>query len=112
VTGVLDILLSEHGHSARIALVTGHVAVATGQMRWFSNFGGFSVAWALNEAFARAKNTDFFFLAGTENPADAISRDTTTTSTRVKSFTCQVRLPSLARALHPYRVDDRPIHCV
>ncbi|PHR97720.1 MAG: hypothetical protein COA68_12285 [Oceanobacter sp.] len=98
----------------RIAIVTDHIALATGQRRWWSNYGGFSTAHALNEAFLRLPVPEghIFYLPGSENPADALSRDVSSRSYALVERRSNVRLPALGRSWHPYSSDDRPLWCV
>ncbi len=115
VCRALDYIAEHSLTPKRIALITDHIALATGQRRWFSNHGGVSVAHQLNCAFKRMHShsieCDTFYLAGDQNPADALSRDSASPLS-VRALRCAVRLPALARAWHPFACDDRPIHCV
>ena len=61
----------------RLAVVTDHMALATGQLRWSSHYGGFSAAFHLNAAFAAMSGpqltSDVFFVEGSSNPANGPS---------------------------------------
>ena len=88
VVRCLDWLESSHGKEVqqhegltrvpRVALITDHAALVTGQRRWWNHHGGFSANGWLNEAFRRmaAANVTAFHIPGEMNPADAASRVT------------------------------------
>jgi hypothetical protein len=64
---------------ARVAIITDHYAMAAGQRRWNSRFGGFSSAgYHLNEFYRelyRGGGGEVFYVQGEDNRADGISRD-------------------------------------
>jgi integrase len=63
----------------KIACVSDHAAITTGQRRWWSGNAGFSANPYLNSCYQQmiAMGAIAFFLAGEANPADAPSRSTT-----------------------------------
>jgi hypothetical protein len=66
--------------NAKVALVSDHVALTTGQRRWYSNFGGFSTSYHLNEFYDEIYSGgggEVFYVEGEDNQADALSRDST-----------------------------------
>ncbi|MDP3759317.1 MAG: hypothetical protein Q8R01_02220, partial [Ramlibacter sp.] len=101
--------------AARIAVVTDHDAMARGQRRWCSGFGGFSLAHALNEAFRAMHGphleTEVFYVPGECNIADGPSRDPTP-ATAIDVRSVALVFPSLAGCHHPYAAIDRPAHMV
>ena len=99
---------------ANVALVTDHIAIATGQRRWSSRYGGFSTSYHLNELYKElyARGTSqVFFVQGENNMADGPSRDPSAqlslTATRVA-----VTIPSLTVFAHPYAKQTRPWYCM
>ena len=64
--------------NARIAVITDHVAMATGQRRWYANYGGFSTSYYLNSFFQELYDMgggEIFHIDGVRNRADQLSRD-------------------------------------
>jgi len=64
--------------NARIAVVTDHVAMATGQRRWYASYGGFSTSFFLNSFFEELYDHgggEVFHIDGVRNGADQLSRD-------------------------------------
>jgi len=63
---------------ARIAVITDHVAMATGQRRWYASYGGFSTSFFLNGFFEELYDHgggEIFHIDGVFNRADQLSRD-------------------------------------
>jgi hypothetical protein len=99
--------------NAFIALVTDHSALATGQRRWNSRFGGFSTSYHLNELYRELYSRgsgEIFFVIGSLNPADGPSRDPTALSltARPEPFT----FPALSTFSHPHATITRAPHQV
>jgi hypothetical protein len=64
--------------NARVALITDHVALVTGQRRWHSNFSGFSTSYYLNHFYDTLYANgggEVFHVDGERNEADQLSRD-------------------------------------
>ena len=84
VTSVINIIDRLLPGSQRLAIVTDHEAMVTGQRRPYSAYGGFSFGYFLNEAFCKAYDTvdgkarsaQFFHVVGSDNIMDSLSRDT------------------------------------
>lgn len=67
------------GREAKVAVITDHIAMAAGQRRWNSRYGGFSSSgYHLNEFYRelyRNGGGEVFYVEGELNRADGISRD-------------------------------------
>ena len=90
--------------NARIALITDHVAIATGQRRWYSNNGGFSTSFHLNEVFRELYDHgggEVFHVEGVRNEADQLSRDPYA-STTLRATRAKVSFKELGSLRHPY----------
>ncbi|CUF10151.1 TATE DNA transposon, putative [Bodo saltans] len=63
----------------RIACITDHAAIVSGQERWWSSNGGFSANPYLNTCYLTMHQTGAaaFFIPGEDNPADGPSRSPT-----------------------------------
>jgi hypothetical protein len=98
--------------NAKVALITDHVALATGQRRWFSNFSGFSTSWYLNrfyETFYEGGGGEIYHVDGERNEADQLSRDPNA------SYTLTVRenestFRDLSSVNHPFERTARAAH--
>jgi hypothetical protein len=92
------------GRSAKIALITDHAAMATGQRRWYANYGGFSGSYHLNsfydEFYARGGG-EVFYVEGLRNEADQLSRDASAPY-HLRVATCDVTFKELTSVIHPY----------
>jgi len=96
----------------QIAAITDHAAIVSGQERWWSGNGGFSQNPYLNSCFAtmHALKVTAFFIAGTDNPADAPSRSSSLgpigpiTATTVSGQMCLA--PPLAELEYPFGLTD------
>ena len=67
--------LKENRKYQRIALITDHKALALGQVRWWTGFGGHSTAYHINEAFKRINDyAEVFHVDGKNNICDSDSR--------------------------------------
>jgi hypothetical protein len=91
--------------NARIALVTDHVAIATGQRRWYSNFGGFSTSYHLNSCFEELYGHgggEVFHVDGVLNEADQLSRDPSA-SWRLTAKRVSATFRDLRSVIHPHR---------
>jgi len=101
---------SQPGYAnARVALITDHVAIATGQKRWYSANGGFSTSYFLNECFKELYEHgggEVFHVDGERNEADQLSRDPHA-STVLSVTPVNVAFRSLASVRHPHRVVPR-----
>jgi hypothetical protein len=93
--------------SYSIAVVVDHLALATGQRRSWSNYGGFSTNNFLNTfyvAFYGPENgirRDVYYVPGPENPVDGLSRSVKIgDKLSVKTLNCV--FPSLDGLHHPY----------
>lgn len=92
----------------RAAIVTDHMALVTGQCRWYSGFGGCSASRYLNEAFRRGYSffgtLEFFHVEGAKNPADGPSRSYEAARARkpVWSKLQSSMVPSLTSFEHPF----------
>lgn len=95
---------------ARVALVTDHHAIASGQRRWYSRNGGFSSSWHLNNLFDELYERgggEVFYVEGEHNLADAPSRDCSAPLTMLAQ-SAQIHVPPLTEFLHPHREIPRP----
>lgn len=102
------------GTKAHIAVVSDHSALADGQRRWWSGYGGFSPNHWLNTFYnhfyagvdLNAVRRDVFFVEGARNPADGPSRSVAIKDplsvTRVTDFI----FPDVSAFFHPYM--ERP----
>jgi hypothetical protein len=90
--------------NARVALITDHVAMATGQRRWYSHFSGFSTSFYLNrfyQSLYAGGGGEVYHIDGEKNQADQLSRDESATHTlAVKRSTAT--FPELALVEHPF----------
>ncbi|MDP3762438.1 MAG: hypothetical protein Q8R01_18190 [Ramlibacter sp.] len=93
------------GSAGRIAIVTDHVALATGQRRWWSAFGGFGRSFWINqlydELYSVSPHAEIFFVSGELNPADAPSRDPTA-RLDLTARDVDAVFPALVNFSHPY----------
>ena len=65
----------ENRNYKRVALITDHNALAMGQIRWWTGFGGHSSAYHINEAFKQINGyAEVFHIEGKNNITDADSR--------------------------------------
>jgi hypothetical protein len=90
--------------NAKVALISDHVALTTGQRRWYSNFGGFSTSYHLNDfydALYAQGGGEVFYVEGEHNEADALSRDVTATYT-LKVSDSQTTFRDLSTVKHPH----------
>lgn len=96
---------SQEGYQkARIALVTDHIAIATGQRRWYSNFGGFSTSYHLNACFDELYEHgggEVFHVDGARNEADQLSRDPSA-SWRLTVRRASTTFRDLRSVVHPH----------
>ena len=101
------------GGAARIAVVTDHMAIVTAQRRWYSSHGGFATGFHLNGCFEEAYSgcsTEFFYVHGELNIADAPSRQTgLDAGLRVRA--ANVNFPTLHHFSHPYSGRSLPATC-
>jgi hypothetical protein len=115
VTRVLQWLRRANKGPLRVAVVTDHAALESGQRRWFSGNGGFSHSHHLNEAYKTAYadgwEVEFFHINGEENPADGPSRDVLA-SRQLDVVNADVQLPSLRKLRHSHRTCQRMPHMV
>ena len=91
--------------NARVALLTDHIAIAGAQKRWYSNYGGFSTSFHLNECFRelyRGGGGEVFHVDGTRNEADQLSRDPNA-STTLRWRRVNEGFKDLRTVVHPYR---------
>ena len=97
----------------QLAVVSDHIALASGQRRPAAGTGAFSKAYYLNEFFRALYSEkgvqEVFFVDGLDNPADTPSRSTWVgdTSWHVRPLT-GVTFPSLAGFVHPYASVQSP----
>ena len=95
-----------------VALLTDHIAVATGQVRWWSGNGGLSTSWDPNEAHREMADgfaTEVWHVDGVRNITDSLSRDVTRADAVVaKRMNEGFCLTPLSECWHPYLVNDRP----
>jgi hypothetical protein len=95
--------------NAKVALITDHGALATGQRRWYSSFSGFSTSYHLNNFFSTLYDNgggEVFHVDGERNEADQLSRDPSA------GYTLTVREGSttfreLATVKHPFETIPR-----
>jgi hypothetical protein len=95
---------------ARVAVVTDHASLASGQRRWISAFGGFSTSYWLNACYAELYGNgsgEVFVVPGDQNPADAPSRDLTAT-TALDAHEVGFAFPPIEGFSHPYLTSTRP----
>jgi hypothetical protein len=76
---VIALIRRKFGPSTRIAIVTDHAAIPSGQTRPWSGTGGASTAFFLNRAYAEAyapltHPPHFYYVPGESNIADPLSR--------------------------------------
>ena len=99
-------LKKDYPQLKNIALVTDHLALASGQRRWWSGNGGFSTAFPLNEAFREINNyAQVFHVEGLSNVCDEDSRS----ALAARSKTLRVEavrevFPELSAFKHPFEV--------
>jgi hypothetical protein len=92
-----------------VAVVTDHEALAKGQRRWWSGYGGFSSSFPLNDFFAELYSgddlsewrRDVFYVAGPKNPADGPSRSVSVGEPLTVSATDFV-FPDVSTFTHPF----------
>jgi hypothetical protein len=100
----------QQGEAQRIAVVTDHAALATGQRRWWSENGGFGRSYWINtfyeELYAASPEAEIFFVDGTENIADAPSRDPKA-KTVMTVEDVNIIFPALENFSHPYWIETR-----
>jgi hypothetical protein len=61
--------------NAKVALVSDHVALTTGQRRCYSNFGGFSTSYHPNQIYDELYSNgggEVFYVEAEDNQADAL----------------------------------------
>jgi hypothetical protein len=108
-----------HAHcpdADRVAVVTDHEALVSGQRRALSGFGGHSTAYQLSAAYglaySRYGRTEFFHIEGAANPADAPSRSAHKLATdAVVACVVDVVLDTTS-ATHPFAAVPRPAFMV
>eukprot|EP00743_Colponemidia_sp_Colp-15_P017100 GILK01021043.1.p1 GENE.GILK01021043.1~~GILK01021043.1.p1 ORF type:complete len:274 (-),score=9.91 GILK01021043.1:311-1036(-) len=88
----------------KIALVTDHMALARGQMRWWSGNGGFSTAFFINEAFREINDfAEVFHVKGEANICDADSRSTEAAKAKsIQVSEMEMVWPELTTFEHPF----------
>ena len=95
----------------RVAIVTDHDAMARGQRRWDSQFGGFSSSYFLNGAFCsmydEGWDTEVFIVPGILNIADDISRNLGGASRKIGAWGYEGVFPRLGEYCHPYAEGSR-----
>jgi hypothetical protein len=98
------------GGTASIALITDHIAMASGQRRWNSGYGGFSsTGFHLNEFFRElyaSGGGEIFYVEGEQNRADGLSRDPTAPF-QLKTTTSQHTFRDLGLLTHPFETLPR-----
>ena len=98
--------------TTKIAAVTDHSPIVSGQQRWWSGNGGFSANPFLNSCFTAMHDLGVtaFFIEGTLNPADAPSRSSTLgpigpiSATEIRGHTWTA--PPLAELEFPFGLTD------
>lgn len=103
-TEILDWVKKHRPMYKKIALVTDHKALALGQMRWWTGFGGHSTAYHINEAFKRINNfAQVFYVEGHKNICDADSRSREAREAKThKIIECNESWEKLEQYEHPY----------
>ena len=100
-----------HPDIKSVALVTDHIAITTGQRRWWSGHGGFSTSHYLNDAYNEMHNyAQAFYVEGHLNVSDADSRSPEAAAAKqIECSEIDMVWPSLSTFLHPYatRTDVR-----
>jgi hypothetical protein len=103
------------GGAASIALVTDHIAMASGQRRWNSGFGGFSsTGFHLNEFYRELYANgggEVFYVEGEHNRADGLSRDPTAPF-HLKAQRAQLTFRDLGLVAHPFETLPRRLYQV
>jgi hypothetical protein len=103
------------GGTASIALVTDHNAMASGQRRWNSGFGGFSsTGFHLNEFYRELYANgggEVFYVEGEHNRADGLSRDPTAPF-HLKAQRAQLSFRDLGLVAHPFETLPRRLYQV
>lgn len=90
----------------RVALVTDHMALARGQIRWWSGNGGFSTAFFINEAFKEINDfAEVFHVQGESNLCDADSRSAEAAKSKnIAATEIEMVWPDLQSFEHPFLV--------
>jgi hypothetical protein len=102
------------GSKAHIAVVSDHSALADGQRRWWSGYGGFSASFPLNTFYNEFYSSvdlnvvrrDVFFVEGSKNPADGPSRSVSIGDPLSVSRATDFVFPDVSTFFHPYA--ERP----
>jgi hypothetical protein len=95
--------------NAKVALITDHVALATGQRRWYSNFSGFSTSYHLNNffrTFYAGGGGEVYHVDGERNEADQLSRDPSASYSLVVREGCTT-FRELSTVRHPFETIPR-----
>lgn len=92
----------------KAALVTDHKALAMGQKRWWTGYGGHSTAFHINEAFKEINNyADVFYVEGEHNICDEDSRsEEARRCSEINVRECNEKWYGLENCTHPY-IDTR-----
>jgi ribonuclease HI len=98
------------GRNASVAIITDHIAMASGQRRWNSAYGGFSsTGYHLNEFYRELYSNgggQVFYVEGEDNRADGISRDPTAPF-HLKVEKADLTFRDLGLVTHPFEVLPR-----
>jgi len=105
---VLQWVKDNYPHFKRVALVTDHKALAMGQVRWWTGFGGHSTAYHINEAFKHINGfAEVFFVDGEANICDEDSRSSEARCAKtILCVPCDESWEGLRIYEHPY-VNER-----
>lgn len=103
-TEILKIIKDKYKEVERAALVTDHKALAMGQKRWWTGFGGHSTAFFINEAFKQINNyAEVFHVDGEHNITDTDSRSMEARECKeIKIIECDEKWYGLENVSHPY----------
>ena len=104
---IIEWLKKERNYK-KIALVTDHKALAMGQTRWWTGFGGHSTAFHINEAFKMINGfAEVFFVEGSKNNCDQDSRSKEARNSKdYLILPCTESWGTLDEYEHPY-ADER-----
>ena len=105
---ILIWLRNTYKHVKRVALVTDHMALAMGQKRWWTGYGGHSTAFHINEAFKEINDfAQVFHVDGEHNICDEDSRSSEARMCKIaKIIECNEKWYGLENCTHPY-IDAR-----
>ena len=104
VAELLRFIKQAHPDIKSVALVTDHIAITTGQRRWWSGCGGFPTPHCPNDACNEMRNyAQAFCVEGHLNASDADSRPPEAAAAKqIECSEIDMAWPSPSAFLHPY----------